>query len=68
MILYNTCTCMAFVDDSVDVMIPNKKNDAGIIAIVISIVFIVLLVTAISAGIFCCFWKQNCLGKINTSP
>lgn len=51
-----------FKDDSVDVMIPNKKNDAGLIAIAIGIVSIVLLVTAISAGIFCCFWKQNCLG------
>lgn len=48
-----------FKDDSVDnVMIADKENNAGTIAIVISIVFSVLMVIAISAAIFCCFWKQ----------
>lgn len=50
-------------DDSVDnVMIPNKENDKGAIAIAMGIVSIVLLMTAISAGIFCYCFKQNCSG------
>lgn len=71
MILYNPCISIAlkFVDDSVDnVMIANKENDTGSIAIAIGIVSIVLVVTAISAGIFCYFWKQNGSGKMNTPP
>lgn len=60
---------MFLVDDSVDnVMIPNKENDKGSIAIAMGIVSIVLLMTAISAGIFCYCFKQNCSGKINTLP
>lgn len=67
MMLYNPCISMAFVDDSVDnVMIADKENNAGTIAIVISIVFSVLMLIAISAAIFCCFWKQISSGKINT--
>lgn len=49
-------------------MIPNKENDKGSIAIAMGIVSIVLLMTAISAGIFCYCFKQNCSGKINTLP
>lgn len=67
MMLYNPYISMAFVDDSVDnVMIADKENNAGTIAIVISIVFSVLMVIAISAAIFCCFWKQISSGKIIT--